>query len=94
MVKSELVASLAKAHPHLSQTDVERVVSTILDAIVDKLCEGGGVELRGFGTFAVQARGPRLGRNPRSGEQVQVAAKPRVGFKSGKALRERLNTVD
>jgi integration host factor subunit beta len=91
MIKSELIAKLATENPHLTQKDVERVISVILDQMIDALVGGGRVELRGFGAFSVRARPARAGRNPRTGATVQVRAKAVPFFKSGKELRERLN---
>ena len=91
MTKSELIQRLAEMNPHLYQRDVERIVSTIFDEIADALCRGDRVELRGFGAFSVKQRGPRLARNPRTGETVHVGAKAVPFFKTGKELRERLN---
>jgi len=91
MIKSELVARLAEENPHLFQRDVERIVNTIFDEISGALSRGDRVELRGFGAFSVKERPARLGRNPRTGEPVQVEAKHVPFFKSGKELRERLN---
>jgi len=91
MLRSELAAKIAEENPHLSQADTERVVRMIFDMITEKLAEGGRVELRGFGAFSVKQRGPRLGRNPRNGEPVDVEAKAVPYFKTGKELRDRLN---
>lgn len=91
MTKSELIARLAEANPHLFQRDVERIVSTIFDEITSALAEGDRVELRGFGAFSVKTRGSRTGRNPRTGESVDVGEKSVPYFKTGKKLRERLN---
>ena len=91
MIKSELIAKLAAENPHLYHRDVERIVSTIFDEIVDALARGDRVELRGFGAFSVKERPARVGRNPRTGEAVQVDAKRVPYFKTGKDLRERLN---
>jgi integration host factor subunit beta len=91
MIKSELVARLAEENPHLFQRDVERIVNTIFDEISAALSRGDRVELRGFGAFSVKQRPARQGRNPRTGEPVQVEAKHVPFFKSGKELRERLN---
>ena len=91
MIKSELIAKLASENPHLTQRDVERVVSVILDSMTQALETGGRVELRGFGAFSVRARPARAGRNPRTGDTVSVKAKRVPFFKSGKELRERLN---
>ncbi|WP_135075002.1 integration host factor subunit beta [Terasakiella sp. SH-1] len=93
MTKSELIARLAEANPHLFQRDVERIVTTIFDEITQALAEGNRVELRGFGAFSVKTRGSRVGRNPRTGESVDVGEKAVPYFKTGKKLRERLNTA-
>ena len=91
MTKSELIAHLAGANPHLRQPDVELIVTTIFDEITAALARGDRVELRGFGAFSVKARDARLGRNPRTGESVQVEDKKVPFFKTGKLLRDRLN---
>ncbi len=91
MIRSELVAAVTELNPHLSQKDVERVVSTIFESITDALSEGRRVELRGFGAFSTRERDSRVGRNPRTGEKVAVDAKRVPYFKAGKDLRERLN---
>ncbi|NQU58268.1 MAG: integration host factor subunit beta [Rhodospirillales bacterium] len=91
MTKSELIQRLADANPHLYQRDVERIVTTIFDEITTALAAGDRVELRGFGAFSVKERGSRVGRNPRTGEAVNVASKHIPYFKTGKQLREKLN---
>lgn len=91
MIRSELVAAVTELNPHLSQKDVERVVATIFDSITDALAQGRRVELRGFGAFSTRDRDSRTGRNPRTGEKVEVEAKRVPYFKAGKDLRERLN---
>ena len=91
MIKSELVARLAERYPHLYHRDVERIVSTVLDAISAALATGDRVELRGFGAFSVKVRPARQGRNPRTGETVAVEEKRVPFFRTGKELRERLN---
>lgn len=91
MTKSELIARLAERNPHLYLRDVERIVDTIFDEITQALVDGDRVELRGFGAFSVKHREARVGRNPRTGESVQVEAKRLPFFKTGKGLRERLN---
>ncbi|MBI3446338.1 MAG: integration host factor subunit beta [Magnetospirillum sp.] len=91
MTKSELIARLAEANPHLYQRDVERIVTTIFDEIATALARGDRVELRGFGAFSVKKRDPRVGRNPRTGETVSVDGKAVPFFKTGKQLREKLN---
>ena len=92
MVKSELIMRLAEMNPHLYQRDVERIVSTVFDEITAAMAEGNRVELRGFGAFSVKKREPRVGRNPRTGEAVEVARKHVPFFKTGKLLRDKLNT--
>ena len=91
MTKSELIAELAEANPHLLSRDVELIVSTIFDEITAALARGARVELRGFGAFTVKRRDARTGRNPRTGEAVDVDAKRVPYFKPGKEMRERLN---
>jgi len=92
MTKSELIALLAAENPLLYQRDVERIVTTIFEEITAALANGDRVELRGFGAFSVKERGARTGRNPRTGEAVKVDEKYIPYFKTGKQLRERLNT--
>jgi integration host factor subunit beta len=91
MTKSELIQRLAELNPHLYQRDVERIVSTIFEEISAALERGDRVELRGFGAFSVKQRDARVGRNPRTGDTVEVGAKHVPYFKTGKELRERLN---
>jgi integration host factor subunit beta len=91
MTKSELIAHLAAANPHLRQPDVELIVATIFNEITVALARGDRVELRGFGAFSTKKRDPRTGRNPRTGESVDVAGKAVPYFKPGKELRERVN---
>ncbi len=91
MIKSELIEKIAAANPHLYQRDVERIVNTIFETIVEAMERGDRVELRGFGAFSVKHRPARIGRNPRTGEKVPVEEKFVPFFKTGKELRERLN---
>ena len=91
VIKSELISQLVEANPHLYQRDVERIVNTIFEEITDALAAGNRVELRGFGAFSVKHRPSRIGRNPRTGETVDVPEKFVPYFKTGKDLRERLN---
>ena len=91
MTKSELIARLAAQNPSLYHRDIERLVNTVFDTIIDALEDGDGVELRGFGAFSVRHRESRMGRNPRTGEAVQVDAKSVPFFKMGKGMKERLN---
>jgi len=94
MTKFELISRLAAANPHLYQRDVERIVTTIFEEITSALSRGDRVELRGFGAFSVKARNARVGRNPRTGESVNVSEKFIPYFKTGKQLREMLNAKD
>ena len=94
MTKSELIAHLSEANPHLYQRDIERIVTTIFDEIATALARGDRVELRGFGAFSVKRREARQGRNPRTGEQVAVTEKAVPFFKTGKQLRDRLNGIE
>lgn len=91
MIKSELIQKLADANPHLYQRDIERIVNKIFDEITGALSRGDRVELRGFGAFSIKHRKARTGRNPRTGEVVQVEEKYVPFFKTGKELRDRLN---
>lgn len=91
MIKSELVEKLAQENPHLFQRDVETIVNAMFDEISDALSTGNRVELRGFGAFSVKNRAARTGRNPRTGETVEVSEKFVPQFKAGKEIRERLN---
>ena len=91
MIKSELVQRVSEQNPHLYQRDVDNVVSAILDEISGAMMRGDRVELRGFGAFSIKSRPSRIGRNPRTGEQVEVGEKHVPFFKTGKEMRERLN---
>ncbi len=91
MIRSELVQKIAQDNPSLPLRDVERIVSTFFDTITERLRNGGRVELRGFGAFSTRARDARTGRNPRTGEAVEVDAKRVPYFKPGKEMRARLN---
>lgn len=92
MIKSELVQTIANRNPHLFLRDVENIVNAIFEEITSALAEGNRVELRGFGAFSVKNRPSRTGRNPRTGESVKVDEKWVPFFKTGKELRERLNS--
>lgn len=91
MIRSELVQKLADANPELKLAEVERIVDIFFEEMVEQLAAGGRVELRGFGALSTRARDARVGRNPRTGESVKVAAKRVPYFKPGKEMRERLN---
>jgi integration host factor subunit beta len=91
MIRSELVQTLAADNPALTEADAEAVVSAFFDAITDQLAKDGRVELRGFGAFSTRPRDARKGRNPRTGEAIDVAAKRVPYFKAGKEMKARLN---
>jgi integration host factor subunit beta len=91
MIRSELVQSLVEDNPGLSVREVEKIVTVFFDEVVGRLSEDGRVELRGFGAFSTRAREARTGRNPRTGETVDVDAKRVPYFKPGKEMRARLN---
>jgi len=91
MIRSELIQKIAEQNPHLFQRDVERIVTTIFEEITGALVQGDRVELRGFGAFSVKKRDGRTGRNPRTGEAVEVEERHVPFFKTGKLLRDRLN---
>ncbi|MBL8563737.1 MAG: integration host factor subunit beta [Gemmobacter sp.] len=91
MIRSELIQKIADANPHLTQRHVERIVNTVFEEIIEALAKGDRVELRGFGAFSVKEREARTGRNPRTGEAVEVDDKRVPFFKTGKLLRDRLN---
>lgn len=91
MIRSELVQKLCEDHPDLTMKEIERVIAAFFDSITQQLQQGGRVELRGFGAFSTRERDARKGRNPRTGDTVEVAAKRVPYFKPGKEMRERLN---
>lgn len=91
MTRSELIQTLSERNPHLYLRDLEKVVDSFFGGISNALIKGDRVELRGFGTFSVKERTARKGRNPRTGQSVEVDAKRLPFFKTGKELRERLN---
>lgn len=91
MTKSELIERLSGEQNHLSQSDVELAVRCILEQMSRALSEGERIEIRGFGSFSLHYRPPRMGRNPRTGESVALPGKYVPHFKPGKALRERVN---
>ena len=93
LTRSDLISELAASHPHLRVADVELIVATIFDQITGALARGERVELRGFGAFTVKQRNARIGRNPRTGEEVPVDKKAVPFFKAGKELRGWLNHV-
>ena len=93
MTRSDLVTALAERFAQLTHRDTEFAVKTILDAMADALSRRHRIEIRGFGSFSISRRPPRIGRNPRSGEQVVIAEKLVPHFKAGKALREAVDAT-
>ncbi len=91
MTKSELIEELAQKLTHLPPKDVELSVKTVLDQMAEVLSSNDRIEIRGFGSFSLHYRPARMGRNPKTGEQVELAAKYVPHFKPGKSLRERVN---
>ncbi len=91
MIRSELLQKLAHDNPELRAQEIEQVVDIFFEEIAQRLAEGGRVELRGFGAFSTREREARTGRNPRTGEPVDVPAKQVAYFKPGKEMRNALN---
>lgn len=91
MTRSDLILKLAEHFPQLLGKDAELAVKVILDSMATTLTSGDRIEIRGFGSFALNYRPPRMGRNPKSGDKVQVPAKYVPHFKAGKELRERVD---
>lgn len=91
MIRSELLQALARESESLRGEEIEKVVDVFFDEIAARLAEGGRVELRGFGAFSTREREARKGRNPRTGESVEVPGKRVPYFKPGKEMRHRLN---
>ncbi len=91
MTKSELIESIARSQKHLPAKDVELAVKHILELMSEALASGERIEIRGFGSFSLHYRPPRMGRNPKTGEAVALAGKNVPHFKPGKDLRERVN---
>lgn len=89
--KSDLIEHISAKHPHFSEALVEDAVRIMLDHMIETLAANQRIEIRGFGSFALHHREPRTGRNPKTGEQVQVTAKAVPHFKPGKALRDAVN---
>lgn len=92
MIRSELLQELSKQSPGMRGEEIERVVDVFFDEIAKRLADGGRVELRGFGAFSTRERDARKGRNPRTGDSVEVPGKRVPYFKPGKDMRLRLNT--
>jgi len=91
MTKSDLIERLASKHIQLSSRDVEAAIKEILEQMSGCLEEGERIEIRGFGSFSLHYRAPRIGRNPKTGEKVELSGKYVPHFKPGKELRERVN---
>ena len=91
MIRSELLQALHRDNPELRAEEVEQVVDIFFEEIAERLAEGGRVELRGFGAFSTRQRESRQGRNPRTGETVEVPSKSVPYFKPGKEMRKRIN---
>ncbi|KFZ31951.1 integration host factor subunit beta [Pseudidiomarina salinarum] len=93
MTKSELIQQLATLYPELSPRQVEDAVKEIIEQMAQQLAGGGRIEVRGFGSFSLHYRAPRIGRNPKTGEQVELEGKYVPHFKPGKELRERVDKI-
>ena len=91
VTKSELIESIAARHEQLSAKDVELAIKTMIDAMSQVLASGGRIEIRGFGSFSLHYRAPRIGRNPKTGDTVKLTGKYVPHFKPGKELRDRVN---
>lgn len=94
MTKSELIEQLCIEQPHLTAKEIENAVKEILELMTKALEEGDRIEIRGFGSFSLHYRAPRLGRNPKTGEKVSLSGKYVPHFKPGKELRDRVNVGD
>ena len=91
MVRSELLQKMCNLHPNIIRRDMEKILEIIFFEIMGALCEGKNIEIRGFGTYKIVKRKARIGRNPRTGEQIQIAASQKVKFLPAKALKEMFN---
>jgi integration host factor subunit beta len=91
MTKSELIDTLSLEYAHIPAKDVENSIKEMLELMTDSLAQGDRIEIRGFGSFSLHYRAPRTGRNPKTGETVQLEGKSVPHFKPGKELRERVN---
>ncbi len=91
MTKSELIETLARQQPHLALKDVELAVKCIIEQMSETLASGERIEIRGFGSFSLHHRPPRMGRNPKTGESVSLTEKFVPHFKPGKELRDRVD---
>ncbi len=93
MIKSELISAIAKRKPSLSHHSVEIIVNHILQSMIDGLEQGNNIEIRGFGTFSLRFRQAQVGRNPKTGESVNIAPRRIVHFKTAKELKQRVNDL-
>ena len=93
MTKSDLIERLSSSQQHLAAKEVEAAVREILECMAGTLESGNRIEIRGFGSFSLHYRAPRVGRNPKTGEKVELLAKSVPHFKPGKELRERVNSL-
>lgn len=91
MTKSELIEYISEKQVHLPVRDVELAVKLLLDFMSERLAEGDRIEIRGFGSFSLHYRAPRMGRNPKTGEAVELEGKYVPHFKPGKEMRDRVN---
>ena len=91
MIKSELIRALKEKLPELQVRDVELALNCILGQMADALVQGNRIEIRGFGSFELHHRPPRIARNPKTGEAVNLPAKVALHFKPGKEMRDRVN---
>jgi len=91
MVKSELVQKLCNIHPNILRKDIEKIFDIIFSEIVESLCRGENIEIRGFGTYKVKKRRARIGRNPKNSETIQIPEKKTIRWKMSKILYNRLN---
>ena len=93
LIKSKLIQNITEANPHLFVRDVERIVNTIFNEITQSLSEGKRVELRGFGAFSVRERNPIRGRNPKSGEAIELDSRSLIYFRPSKLIKNRINKL-
>ena len=91
MTRSELIERIAEKNPSLTIKEIDRIIEVILDSVVNALAAGERVEFRGFGSFSIRCRSPRIAKNPRTGEKLNVEARNIPHFKAGKQLYEMLN---
>lgn len=94
MTKSDLILRLSKKFPDLYLRDIEKIVNSILNEMVESLKKGGRVELRGFGAFSIRKREARVARNPKNGQEVSIGERFAIYFRTGKELREKINKAE